>query len=488
MTIPALRLRSVNAEPLRAGGTYVLYWMIAARRTGWNFALDHALARAAELGLPLIVLEGLRAGYPYASDRLHAFVMAGMADNQAAFADTGVLYHPYVEPVPGAGKGLLEALARGARLVVTDDSPTFFLPRMVAAAGARLDVRLEAVDSNGILPLRAAPQTYARAFDFRRFLQDELPAHLGHGPRVRPLAELDLPSRARLPRGLAERWPAASAALLGLDPAALASLPIDHSIPPAPLPGGQREGARRLARFVAHSLPRYAEERDDPEEGASSGLSPWLHFGHVSAHQVLGAVARREGWKLSQINRAGRKGARSGWWGMSPSAEAFLDQLVTWRELGFNFSHRERDPYSFDSLPDWARQTLLEHASDRRGHLYDLGQLERGETHDEVWNAAQNQLRVEGVIHNYLRMLWGKKVLEWSRDPREALRTLVELNDRYALDGRDPNSASGICWIFGRYDRAWGPERPVYGKIRYMTSASTRRKLRLEGYLERWEG
>ncbi len=486
--VPPLRVRAVNDRPPRPKGAYVLYWMTAARRTAWSFGLQHALERAAEAELPLIVLEGLRAGHPYANDRLHAFALAGMADNRAAFEGSGVLYHPYVEPQPGAGKGLLAALAEHARLVVTDDYPAYFLPRMVAAAGERLDLRLEAVDSNGLLPLRAADRTFVRAYDFRRYLQRELLRHLSPAPLARPLERIAVPPRGRLPRGIAERWPAADGALLAAEPAALARLPIDHGVPVSPLEGGAREGARRLAHFVDQGLARYAEERDEPDAQAVSGLSPWLHWGHVGAHQVFAAVAHAEGWKPERAGRVSHAGSREGWWGLSAGAEAFLDQLVTWRELGFNFCSREPDPYAFDSLPDWARATLLEHAVDRREHVYDRQRLERAETHDELWNAAQNQLRTEGVIHNYLRMLWGKKVLEWTRDPREALAILVELNDRYALDGRDPNSASGIAWVFGRYDRPWGPERAIYGKIRYMTSANTRRKLHVEDYIERWSG
>ena len=488
MSVPDLRVRAVNDAPVRSGARHVLYWMIATRRTRSSFALDRAIDRARELDLPLVVLEALRAGYPWASDRLHAFALQGMAENRAAFEGTGVLYHPYVEPEPGAGKGLLEALAEHAALVVTDEYPTSFLPRMVRAAGERLPVRLEAVDSNGLLPMRAADRTFARAFDFRRFLQRELAPHLRDAPRKDPLASANLPARERLPKGIARRWPAASARLLAADPAALAGLPIDHAVPPAPLRGGMPEGLRVARRFVRERLKRYEDLRNQPEAGATSGLSPYLHWGHVSTHQVLDELARVEGWTPDDVGATPRKGARRGWWGMSPAAEAFLDELVTWRELGFNFCHREREHTTFDSLPAWARRTLLEHADDPRPHLYSLEQLENAETHDELWNAAQNQLREEGVIHNYLRMLWGKKVLEWTPHPREALRILVHLNDRYALDGRDPNSASGICWVLGRYDRPWGPERPVFGKIRYMTSQSARRKLSVDGYVERWSG
>jgi len=180
------------------------------------------------------------------------------------------------------------------------------------------------------------------------------------------------------------------------------------------------------------------------------------------------------------------KGARSGWWNMSESAEGFLDELITWRELGFNMSSQQADYTRYSSLPDWAQETLAEHASDAREHVYSLKEFEQAKTHDELWNAAQRQLLVEGRIHNYLRMLWGKKILEWTATPEDALSIMIELNNKYALDGRNPNSYSGIFWVLGRYDRAWGPERPIFGKIRYMTSDSTRRKLRVDGYIEKY--
>jgi len=171
---------------------------------------------------------------------------------------------------------------------------------------------------------------------------------------------------------------------------------------------------------------------------------------------------------------------------MSPSAEAFLDQVVTWRELGFNMAANRPDHREYESLPDWALQTLEEHEGDARPHLYSLEEFQAAATHDELWNAAQRQLLREGIIHNYLRMLWGKKILEWTAEPREAASVMIQLNNRYAIDGRDPNSYSGIYWCLGRYDRPWGPERPVFGKIRYMTSRNTARKLQLKEYLQRF--
>lgn len=488
MTVPAQRIAPLNDAPINPRGRYVLYWMTWARRGRYNYGLQHARDRALELNRPLMVLEALRCGYPHASDRLHTFILQGMADTAAAFRDAPLRLHQYVEPEPGAGKGLLAALAAHACCVVCDWFPAFFLPRMLAAGAARLPVRCEAVDSCGLLPLAAPGREFSRAYDFRRYLQRELPAHLTAPPEQEPLSGAGLPPPPRLPVGVASRWPAASAALLRAGPKALARLPIDHGVAPARLTGGERAARERLAGFVAGGLAAYARRANQPEAGATSGLSPYLHFGHISPFAVFDAVARAEGWAPHRLSDRA-DGRREGWWGMGESAEAFLDQLVTWRELGYGFCHHRPDDYDqYDALPAWALATLAAHAKDQRPRLYTPAQLTAGATEDPIWNAAQNQLREQGIMPGYLRMLWGKKILEWSPSPRKALALMLELNDRYALDGRDPNSISGVFWCLGRFDRAFGPERPVFGKVRYMSSASTRRKLRLNHYLARWAG
>jgi deoxyribodipyrimidine photo-lyase len=486
--VPEGRLRPGNAADVRPDGEHVLYWMTAFRRLGSNFALDRALEWCHELGRPLLILEALRCGYTWAADRHHRFVLDGMRDNAraAAKAGPGVLYYPYVEPAPGRGKGLLLELARRACVVVGDDCPSFFLPRMTAAAGAQLPVRLELVDSNGLLPLRATDRVFSRAFDFRRFLQRTLALHLLERPHATPLVRAGLPPCPAVSARVRQRWPQADDRLLSgeLD---LGALPIDHGVPPVPdAAGGPRAGAARLASFLDDDLSRYLEDRNHPDRHATSRLSPYLHFGHVSSHQVLEALAAREQWEPTRLLDGPRKGAREGWWRLSPPAEAFMDQLVTWRELGFNLSWQRPDCAEYDSLPDWARRTLAEHEDDPRDPVYSLAQLEAATTYDPIWNAAQRELVRDGRIHNYLRMLWGKKILEWSKTPRAALAAMLALNDKYALDGRDPNSISGITWCLGRYDRAWGPVRPIFGKIRYMSSDATRRKTNLKGYLARY--
>ncbi len=485
--IPDLRLRPLVDRPPSPQGAFVLYWMTAFRRLDANFALERACEWARELDRPLVILEALRTGYPWASRRLHRFVLDGMADHARRLEGSRVLYHPYVEPRAGAGKGLLAALAKEAAVVVADDSPAFFLPRMLSAAARKLKVRLEAVDSNGLLPLRAADKVHLTAHSFRRFLQKTLPGHLADAPRPHPLTGAPLPEATALPAAITRRWPVAEAGLLGDDEEALARLPVAAEPAPVKLRGGPGAAGRLLDRFLDGGLPRYAEDRNDPSLGGGSGLSPYLHFGHISTHQVFAAVADREDWTPARLS-SDTSGSRAGWWGMGASAEAFLDQIVTWRELGFNMAWQRDDTEKYGSLPGWAQETLAAHAGDERPYLYTARQLDAADTHDEVWNAAQRQLRQEGIIHNYMRMLWGKKILEWTPSPKKALAIMLDLNNRYALDGRDPNSASGIFWCLGRYDRPWGPERPVFGTVRYMTSDSTRRKFRLGPYLERFGG
>ncbi len=484
MNPPSLRLGNVNRAPLRPDGDYVLYWMIAQRRTRANFALDRAIEKARELGKPLLVLEALRSGYPWASDRLHAFVIAGMADNARRFAASPISYYAYVEAEDGEGRGLLETLAERACLVVTDEFPAFFLPHMVEAAGRRLGVRLEQVDGNGVLPLRATDRVFGRAVDFRRFLQKSLLPHLLERPDEDPLDGLELPRLAPLPAALVRRWPNRAADLAAGTPLDLAALPIDHGVPQirGGAVGGAAAGEKTLAEFVARRLSRYVEGRLDLVRRATSELSPYLHFGHVGAHQVFAAIAKAERWHPGRLT-GNVTASRSGFWGMGENAEAFLDEFITWREIGYNFCSKVAGYDHYETLPDWARATLAKHEGDERPDLYSLAELEDARTYDEVWNAAQRELRVDGRIHNYLRMLWGKKILEWSRSPQEALEVMVHLNNKYALDGRNPNSYSGIFWCLGRYDRPWFPERPIFGTIRYMSSDSTRRKLDLKPYL-----
>jgi deoxyribodipyrimidine photo-lyase len=489
-SVPDTRIRVLNDHPSRfqAEGDYVLYWMISARRTGYNFGLERAVDWAVELKKPLLVFEPLRASYPWNCDRFHAFAMQGMADNARNLARYPVSYFPYLEPEVGAERGLLKELARRACLVISDDFPCFFLPRMVEVAARILGIRFEVIDSNGLYPMRDTERAFTRAFDFRRHLQKSLPLHLKNSPKPDPLAGRKLERMKELPPEILKRWQPADPVAMTSDAAslqeALEKLPINHQVKAVDAIGGSMTANRLLEDFIHSKLPHYAAQRNEPERQTTSGFSPYLHFGHLSAHQVFESLAHHVHWSPEMV-AAKPTGQSAGWWGAPAEVEAFWDQLITWRELGYNMCANAESYDQFESLPTWAQQTLTEHQTDHRPHRYSLEQFEQGLTHDELWNAAQYQLVLTGTMQNYLRMLWGKKILEWSPNPRSALATMIELNNKWALDGRNPNSYSGIFWVLGRYDRAWN-EREIFGKIRYMSSDNTARKFKVKNYIRRF--
>jgi deoxyribodipyrimidine photo-lyase len=481
--VPTSRIRVQKDVPLDPDGAFVLYWMTTARRTRYNFALQRAAELCLESGKPLLVLEALRVDYPHASDRLHTFVIEGMQKNGRTFAASRVTYYPYVEPRHGAGRGLLATLSTRAAAVVTDWYPEFFLPRMLAAATTQCHVRLEAVDTNGLIPVADHGRAFPTARGYRAMVQRTLRQHLAVFPLEDPLTLLK--SRAaEIPDTVAVRWPRIS---LGVPAAEIVrNLAIDHSVPPVSPRGGESSAGTALREFLANKLARYGEEANDPDADCTSRLSPYLHFGHISAHEVFAALMTHERWTFRKIGKV-RAGARSGWWNVSPGAEQFLDQLTVWRELAFNGSAWTADHHSYSALPAWARATLEAHVEDPRPHLYTPTELDAARTGDLVWNAAQNELRETGWCHGYMRMIWGKKILEWCRDPAEALDRMEALMNRYSLDGRDPVSYLNYAWVLGRYDRPWF-ERPIFGTVRYMTSESARRKLKMNRYLERFGG
>jgi deoxyribodipyrimidine photo-lyase len=246
------------------------------------------------------------------------------------------------------------------------------------------------------------------------------------------------------------------------DPAAaVASCEIDHSIPPAALTGGRAEAEGRLSAFVRNALPGYAATRGRRADG-SSGLSPWIHFGQVGIHEIVQRVLFSEA--------------------PAEDTESFLEQLVIRRELSFNLCHFNPHHDSLEALPSWARRTLHEHEGDLRRPAWNYDDLVAGRTDDPVWNLAQEGLRTFGTIHNYLRMLWGKKIIEWSETPGLAHRAMIRMHEQWALDGRDPNTHAGVLWCFGKHDRPWAPERQIFGTIRWMSSEATSKKVDLTGY------
>ncbi len=450
------RVRALNDAPEDPRGAFVLLWLQGQRRLGQNLAFAHAQRRANELGRPLVVYEALRFDYPYASDRFHRFVLEGARDNAADARARGVEYGFFLQR-PDSPRGVLHALAARAAVAITDWLPTFIHPAQTRAFARRARVRVEAVDAAGVAPLAISEKAEIGARTLRPKLHQRLPELLRAIPEPKP--------QVKAPRSFAwgfEPLPLDSDAALGV---ALASLPIDHAVRPvSALRGGTQSARARLAQFISAGLEGYADKRNEPSLGQTSWLSPFLHFGHLGALEIALAV---QGADAPQADR-----------------DAFLEELIVRRELALNFCARTPAHDSIDALPGWARKTLQEHARDPRTLVTDE-QLERAGSPDPLWNAAQRQLVAEGRIHGYLRMLWGKLLLLWSRDAAEALRRMRWLNDKYALDGRDAASITNFLWCLGLHDCPF-PERAVYGTVRSMTSNSTRSKFDLDGYLARW--
>jgi deoxyribodipyrimidine photo-lyase len=442
------RVRALNDRPVRKAGEFALLWLHGQRRIRNNLAFAHAQRAANELGRPLVVYEGLRNDYPYASARFHRFVLEGAADTATDCEAQGVAYAFFLQ-TPRSPRGVLHGLAARAALVVADWLPHFVHPAQATALAARASCRVEAVDAAGVAPLAFFPRAEVAARTLRPKLLRLLPQLLQPIPRV--------PARATRKRRF--DW--------GFDPwtgapdAGVQTSGVSMEVPPAAVRGGRAAGLRRMKEFLRSQLTGYAEERNDPAADRTSGLSPYLHFGHVGAAEIA-LAAQKTG-------------------GPPADLDAFLEELLVRRELAYNAVAREA------RVPGWAAGTLHEHEKDPRPALPSDAELESARTPSPLWNAMQTQLVREGRIHGWLRMLWGKTVLLWSRNQVEALRRIAWLNDKYALDGRDAVSQSNFLWCLGLHDRPF-PTRPVFGTVRSMSLASAERKRDLSSYLLRFAG
>ncbi|MBP1929598.1 deoxyribodipyrimidine photo-lyase [Methanolinea mesophila] len=438
------RIHPRNSHTLRQGD-YVIYWMQASHRTSDNHALEHAISRANRLNLPLIAYFGLTRDYPSANLRHYSFMIQGLAEAARELEARGIRFIlRHEDPATG-----MIALARRASLVVADQGYLRTNREWCDRVSRSVTCPLEQVESNVLVPVTVASgkEEYSAA-TFRPRISARVPVFLDLPP------SLELENQGKLPD--VDTLPAEKPEYV------LSLLDPDRSVPPVAIRGGAATAASVLERFIRGNLERYARERNDPSVDRSSGLSPYLHFGQVSPGRIAREVMATEG--------EGR--------------DAFLEQLIVRRELAVNYVYYNSRYDSIDGLPRWAKETLGVHSRDPRDYLYTMDELELGDTHDPYWNAAQRQVRCTGRMHGYMRMYWGKKLLEWSPDPATAFTRAVMLNDRYQLDGRDPNGYAGIAWCFGKHDRPWG-ERPVFGKVRYMNARGLERKFDMEGYLAR---
>ena len=453
----ALRATSANACAARAGGEFVLYWMQSTHRLEDNWALRFATIEADRLGLPVIVHQGLDPTYEHANDRIHSFILHNARELQQRADRAGLHYQFVLRRRRDDDRRVVDRLAARAALVVTDAFPTAGIAERTARFAQRIDCRLVTVESHAIVPAAL----FTREEYAARTLRPKVMAHLEHA--LSPVA--DSPPRVAVSAALWRSLEVDRLDLSGDIAAEIARCEIDHSVPPAPLPSGRRAARARLRRFCGDALPQYDERRSEPADlDGSSRLSPYLHFGQISAAEVA----------RSAIASVGR-----------PAADKFLDELVTWRELALNFCLRNPRYRRLRALPNWVQLNMEKHSGDPREAVYSRAQLERAETHQPLWNAAQRELVATGVIHNVMRMYWGKSVLTWTAKYGDALRHLIHLNDKWALDGRDPSSYAGIQWCFGKFDRPWG-ERPVWGTIRSMSLERARKKFDAASYERRW--
>lgn len=448
------RVRLLNGEAAKTDAKYVLYWMQMFKRTTHNHALNFAIAEANERKLPLVVYEGLKFYYPWANDRLHTFILEGVEEKRVAFEKLGIKYVFFLQNNKSAPKQIVAKLAKDAAIIVTDDFPCFIIPDHNKAIVEKAQIPVYAVDSNGVIPLSKFEKEEFAARTIRpkihKIWNDYLKPFKEKKIEIKkPNLKVDCPDTSVTPKTIEKL---------------VKSCDIDHTVKPSNhYHGGTANGRKRLKKFVKDILPDYEKLRNKPEIDGSSRLSSYLHFGFLSSLEIALAVQEADAPKAAK--------------------DAYLEEIIVRRELSYNFTSHNKNYDSLVSLPDWAQKTMREHAKDERPILYTAEELEKGETHDELWNASQREMLVTGEMHNYVRMLWGKKVIEWTKSYEEAFSILEHLNNNYCLDGRNPNSYAGILWCFGKHDRAWA-ERPIFGKLRYMSSESTGKKFDSKKYIE----
>jgi len=436
-------------------GKCVVYWMQRAQRGYDNHAVDLAAGVANELGLPLAVYFAAISNFPHANLRHYAFLNQGLVDVEEDLAERNINF--VMRRAPHESHEKLFADVEAA-MVIGDENPMREPERWRRRLASGLKIPFWTVDADVVVPSKLIDKAQYGAYTIRPRLERLLPEFM------HPYENLKAKHEWKRPKGfhadsvhedITRGWK-----------------DLDRSVEPvAAWQGGMHAAVKRLKHFVGTMLEDYATEHNKPEVDGSSCLSPYLHFGHIGPLTIALAVEAAVG-KNPKL-RAAR--------------DSYFNELITWRELAVNFVRYTPGYDSSECAENWAKQTIAEHAKDEREFLYKLSELESAKTHDELWNAAQTQMVRHGWMHNVMRMYWAKKILEWTPDVKTAVKYAVYLNDKYFLDGRDPNGYAGIAWaILGKFDRAWG-ERPVFGKIRYMSGGSTGKKFDSKRYMQQMQ-
>ncbi len=441
------RLRPLNNEAARTRD-FVVYWMQSSQRTHFNHALEYAIDEANKRGQPLVVFFGLTEHYPEANERHYAFMLEGLREVEHSLEERGIKFVVWpISPETGAVE-----ISRRASLVVVDRGYTRIERQWRSAVARKMDCPLIQVETNVVVPLeQASPKEEYAARTFRPKIWKQLPKFL-----------VSLRARRIKKDSIGLRFDT-----FRLDDLndALARLTIDRSVGRVQsFTGGTAQAQKRLREFIAKKLPAYSELRNDPNADGVSHMSPYLHFGQISPLYIA-----------LEVRKAKTKGVA-----------VYLEELIVRRELSMNFVYYNERYDDFAGLPSWARQTLKEHEKDKREAIYASEELESARTADPYWNAAQREMLLTGKMHGYMRMYWGKRLIEWSRTAEEAFRTALYLNNKYELDGRDSGGFTGVAWCFGKHDRPW-PRRPVLGTVRAMKASGLRRKFDADAYAKKYE-
>ncbi len=451
MTIQDTRIRHLNRKSFQCG-KFVLYWMQQAQRVEYNHALAFAVREANSMRLPLVVVFGLTDNYLNANARHYRFMLEGLRETQAELAQHGILM------VVGRGNPDEVAFRASlyAALIVCDRGYLRHQKAWRENVARWAQCLVIEVETDVIIPVEVVSDKAEYA-----------------ARTIRPKIKRHLPDYLT---ALSHEWPTNSSLDIKMYSLAISNLEkvldvllIDDRISTVStfLKGGSKTAQRRFRQFIAKGLPQYERHGNQPQTDDISFMSPYLHFGQISPL-----------WLALTVSKTGAA--------LADARDAYLEQLIVRRELAMNFVNFNPNYDQFDCLPPWAQKTLAEHAHDPRAHIYSREDLEKAQTHDVYWNAAMQEMKCTGFMHNYMRMYWGKKVLEWSRTPREAFDNLIAMNNKYFLDGRDPNSYAGAAWIFGLHDRAWA-ERSVFGKVRYMAASGLERKCDIKAYVRKVE-
>jgi len=446
-TIQKERIKALNRKGIRRE-KYVLYWMQASQRTEYNHALEFAILKANELRQPLIVFFGITDQFPEANERHYTFMLEGLKEVKHSLEKRGiqmVVLHKSPEV------GVLQ-LAKKASLAVVDRGYLKIQKVWRDFASKKMDCPLIQVETDVVVPVEETS------------IKEEYAAATIRSKIARKLGLFLVP--------LKEHEPIVDSLSLDFDSfdiedveKAISRLRIDRSVKRIDaFHGGTNEAKNHLEIFLESKLDRFPELRNDPTLDYLSQMSPYLHFGQISPLYIALKVSKTR----------------------SPGIDAFLEELIIRRELSMNFVFYNEKYDSFESIPDWAKKTLRTNQKDRRPYLYSLKEFEDARTHDPYWNAAQKEMVARGKMHGYMRMYWGKKILEWSKTPEEAFKIAFNLNNKYELDGRDPNGFTGVAWCFGKHDRPWG-ERAIFGNVRYMNDKGLKRKFDADKYVRMME-